>query len=434
MLWSILTILFLIHLHPVHPEKLNNNIQNDEVITLIDITSNIVKGFYKIIIKNVGVNPVESYKIELREEALVNFMNNANQKLPHETIQKSTTNCTTYMIKLDKALLLNEKYKLLINLTFLSELVPAAKHSRYNEEHSFLFKANRLFYSEYFTVKHRCILLTNPSFNRNIEVSAAYDSIGTNMLNFREEYIKPHSYDELIIMFTTPIPILKVKTLNRNIFISNFGKIMVQDQVVVENTGPKLQGPYFNNQSDYWMYTHLPSSAEDIALSDVIGTNLKTYLYENNGTKTLKFIPRYSLRQGGWKSTYTLRYNIPVYEYIFKDQTHYYIKIRAMDHILNDVLVEDADVNIILPDGASVVDVFVPLGFQRGSTTNIYTSLSVSGRPMVNLRGRHLIEEHIADVVVKYNFSLFSFLSAPFYIVFLLESILFLIILLRKYS
>ncbi|KAL3269820.1 hypothetical protein HHI36_008878 [Cryptolaemus montrouzieri] len=297
-----------------------------------------------------------------------------------------------------------------------------------------MWKGNTVFYSKYYTISYRYMFVTDPSFNKNIETSIIHDSSVKNMLIFYAQNVKPYTYKEIILKFTSPIPVFHVKRLERSIFVSHFGKIMVEDQVVVENAGPKLLGPYFNTESDYWMHTHLPASAENIKFFDIIGNNSKTYLREYEGTKTLKFIPRFSIRQGGWRSTYTLQYYVPVYEYVFRNKTDYFLKIRALDHILNDVVIEDAEVKIVLPDGATIVSVVVPSGFKKENDSNIYTSLSILGRQTVNLKGAFLLEEHINDIIIKYYYSLFSSLAAPFFIMLLLETVFFTIILWMKYS
>lgn len=199
-------------------------------------------------------------------------------------------------------------------------------------------------------------------------------------------------------------------------------------------SGPKLLGPYFNTQSDYWMFTHLPKTSKNIKFFDVLGNNSKTSVFEDETQKVLKFIPRYSLRQGGWKSSYILQYDVPIYEYVFNDGADYHLKIRALDHILNDVMIKDAEVKIVLPDGATILSVIVPPRFQKQDDTSFYTSLSVLGRRTVNLKGEMLLENHINDVIIKYHYSLFNFLSAPFFLICLIESVFFAIILCRKYS
>ncbi|XP_045473466.1 dolichyl-diphosphooligosaccharide--protein glycosyltransferase subunit 1-like [Harmonia axyridis] len=410
-----------------------NALQNVHVIQLIDITSFIVKTKYKIIFKNIGPDPIDKYIFEQVDGTVdASFTNGKNDTLSYES--KSNNNSTVFILDLNHQLQPQEEYTLKIRSIFPSKLIPATKFSKFDEEHSFLWRGNSIFYSRYPTKNYRFMFLTESTFNRNIKMSIMYDSSVRNMFIYYARNITPLQYKEIVLTFTSPMPMYRVKKLLRNIYVPQLGKILIQDQVIVQNAGPKLFGPYFNTQSDYWMYTHLPKSAENIKFFDVLGNNSKTFLHEDETHKTLKFIPRYSLRQGGWKSTYIVQYNVPIYEYVFKDVIEYYLKIRAMDHILNDVLIEDAEVKVFLPDGARLISVNIPPKFDNHYETTSYTTLSILGRCTVNLEGKMLLEEHINDVVIKYHYSPFNFLIAPFFIISTVECIFFALILWLKHS
>ncbi|XP_044754552.1 dolichyl-diphosphooligosaccharide--protein glycosyltransferase subunit 1-like [Coccinella septempunctata] len=425
--------ILLLKLQEVRGTEKENAIQNIQVIHLIDITTFIVKTKYKITFKNVGYHPTDKYVFELVDSpAFTTFTGAKNETLPYD--KSSTQNSTVYIVSLRQELLPEEEYTIKIKLIFPSKLVPSTKFSRCYDEHSFLWRGNSVFYSKYFTKSFRFLFVTDPVFNRNIQTSIMYDSSVKNMLIYYAKNVTPFQYKEILLTFTSPIPVFRVKKLFRSIYVSQFGKIQLEDQVIVENAGPQLLGPYCNTQSDYWMYTHLPKTAENIKFFDVLGNNSKTLVYEDERHKTLKFIPRYSLRQGGWKSTYILQYNVPTYEYVFRNEMEYLLKIRAIDHILNDVMVEDAEIKIVLPDGGTISSVMVPPRFEKYNDTIFHTSLSILGRCTVNLRGKILLEENINDIIIKYQYSQFNFLVAPFFLMFLVESVFFSIILWRKYS
>ena len=50
--------------------------------------------------------------------------------------------------------------------------------------------------------------------------------------------------------------------------------------------------------------------------------------------------PRFPLF-GGWKTHYVTGYNIPSYGYIFYKGDQHVLNIRRIDHILDDMLVEE---------------------------------------------------------------------------------------------
>ncbi len=63
--------------------------------------------------------------------------------------------------------------------------------------------------------------------------------------------------------------------------------------------------------------------------------------------------PRFPLF-GGWKTHYLVGYNVPSYEYLYFKGDRFALSMRLLDHIFDDMLVEDMTVKIILPEGAEV--------------------------------------------------------------------------------
>ena len=54
--------------------------------------------------------------------------------------------------------------------------------------------------------------------------------------------------------------------------------------------------------------------------------------------------PRFPLF-GGWKTHYVVGYNVPSYEYIFYKGDIHVLNMRLVDHIYDDMLVEEAEVS-----------------------------------------------------------------------------------------
>ena len=57
---------------------------------------------------------------------------------------------------------------------------------------------------------------------------------------------------------------------------------------------------------------------------------------------------------GGWKTHYFIGYNVPSYEYLFSSGEKFALNMRLVDHIFDDMLVEDMTLKVILPEGAKV--------------------------------------------------------------------------------
>ena len=67
--------------------------------------------------------------------------------------------------------------------------------------------------------------------------------------------------------------------------------------------------------------------------------------------------PRFPLF-GGWQTRYYTGYNLPSYEYLYHTGNQYLLKMRFIDHIFDDQVIERVTVKIILPEGAKYVSMF----------------------------------------------------------------------------
>lgn len=74
--------------------------------------------------------------------------------------------------------------------------------------------------------------------------------------------------------------------------------------------------------------------------------------------------------------------------------------MRLIDHIFDDMVVDDALVRIILPEGASNIEIETPYSVQRLPDTLHYTYLDTKGRPVIELRASNLVENHMQDFKV----------------------------------
>lgn len=178
--------------------------------------------------------------------------------------------------------------------------------------------------------------------------------------------------------------------------------------------GSQLKGPYEPSFAAKrpWLYTHLPASSEDIKYFDELGNNSKSEVIYYQDHITLKYQARYPLSFGGWKAPYILQYKVPTYEYLQKRKDLFYLRIRAIDHIVNDGYIEQAVVKILLPEGAVIKKINAPEWFNVSEEMH-FTDLCFFGRETAVLHGKMLMETHIADVSIIYELPDFWLLETP---------------------
>lgn len=130
----------------------------------------------------------------------------------------------------------------------------------------------------------------------------------------------------------------------------------------------------------------------------------------------LEVRPRFPLF-GGWRTHYTLGYNVPSFEYLFNSGDQYLLKIRLIDHIFDDMVIDDATIKIILPEGCTNIKLIMPYPVTRLPDQLHYTYLDTFGRPVVVFNKKNLIENHIHDFNLKYNFNKVLMIQEPLLVV-----------------
>lgn len=126
--------------------------------------------------------------------------------------------------------------------------------------------------------------------------------------------------------------------------------------------------------------------------------------------------PRFPLF-GGWRTHYTLGYNVPSFEYLFNNGENFLLKMRLVDHIYDDMVIDEVLVKIILPEGSNNIKVITPYPVSKLSYSKHFTYLDTFGRPVVEFNKRNVVESHIHDFNLKYNFPKIMMVQEPLLIV-----------------
>lgn len=92
--------------------------------------------------------------------------------------------------------------------------------------------------------------------------------------------------------------------------------------------------------------------------------------------------------------------NIQLFEFSILGD-NYLLKMRFLDHVFDDMIVDEVTTKIILPEGSDNVKLVTPYAVERLSDSLHYTYLDTKGRPVVTMRKKNLIENHIQDFKVS---------------------------------
>merc|ERR1712212_411119 len=234
------------------------------------------------------------------------------------------------------------------------------------------------------------------------------------------------SSSELIVHSENNSPMLVVSSLSRLIEVSMWGNLAIEETIDVVHRGAQLKGSFSRYEfqrensgvsSVKNFKTLLPAAAKDVYYRDDIGNISTSHMKVMDDAVELDLRPRFPLF-GGWKTHYVTGYNVPSYEYIFYKGDQHVLNMRLIDHIFDDMLVEEIEVKIILPEGVSNLELSTPYSVTRGDDTLHYTYLDTTGRTVVSLRSNKLLtESHIQDFQLGFSYPHRTMMTEPLLLV-----------------
>merc|ERR1711864_7487 len=220
----------------------------------------------------------------------------------------------------------------------------------------------------------------------------------------------PFTAGEMVIHGENNAPMLVVSNLVRVVEVSMWGNIAIEETIDVVHKGASLKGSFsryeFQRESSGVssvknFKTLLPAAAKDVYYRDDIGNISTSHMKVMDDAVELDLRPRFPLF-GGWKTHYVVGYNVPSYEYLFYKGDVHVLNMSLVDHIFDDMLVEQVELRVILPEGVSDL------------------SLDTPGRTVVSLftnPGQLLTESHIQDFQLQFSYPHMSMVREPLLLV-----------------
>jgi len=233
--------------------------------------------------------------------------------------------------------------------------------------------------------------------------------------------VGPNSAKEVSVHYENNTPFLTVTEMTRLVEVSHWGNVAVEEEIDMRHTGATLKGPF--SRYDYQrasgpdpsikaFKTVLPSAAKDVYYRDAIGNISTSNLKEVGDAVEIEIRPRFPLF-GGWKTKYTLGYNVPSYELLFISGSEYVLKIPFLDHVYDDMVVDKMTLKVILPEGVSNIQFHSPYDIDRKADEKMATYLDTFGRTVLVAEKTNLVEAHIQPIKISYRFSKLLLLQEP---------------------
>ncbi|XP_076656577.1 dolichyl-diphosphooligosaccharide--protein glycosyltransferase subunit 1 [Halictus rubicundus] len=329
---------------------------------------------------------------------------------------------TFYKIELKDPLSPGRTMSVEVVMVLSHELIPHPKEITQKEKQLVKYMGNIYLYSPYTVVK-QTTTVSLPS--RNVESYTKFKPVSQSdsMITYGPyEKLPPFSIETLNIHFENNNKFLTVVKLERSIEISHWGNIAVEEHTDLLHTGALLKGSF--SRYDYARETKsgqasiqsfdtiLPAAASDIYYRDEIGNISTSHTRIKKDSVELNLRPRFPLF-GGWKTRYIVGYNVPSYEYLFHSGDQYTLEMRLLDHVFDDMVVDELVVKIILPEGSKNIEFNLPYEATRLPDSLYYTYLDTTGRPVISITKKNLVENHIQDFKLKYTFPRILMLQEP---------------------
>lgn len=410
-------------------DVINTELVISNVDRSIDITTQIVKTTYKITLENTGKSPVKSFLFVLEQEtkkhvSFISAHTTEGKNLLKISVTKVQGHDDKLLWRIDLRDNLAPGKTVGVEVeTFLTHnLSPYPAAITQKEKQLILYNGNSYVFSPYQINKQTTTVLLG---TKNIESYSKLKPVSqsdTNIVYGPYNNIQPFSFEKLSVHYENNSPFLTVTQIERVIEVSHWGNIAIEETISLEHQGALLKGSF--SRYDYQreaqsglssvksFKTILPAAATDAYYRDEIGNISTSHMRILADSVELDLRPRFPLF-GGWKTKYTIGYNVPSYEYLYNAGDEFLLKLRIVDHIFDDMVVDDLTTKIILPEGSKDVHLRTPYPVQRLPDEKHFTYLDIVGRQVVVLKRNNLVENHIQDFELSYTFPRVLMLQEP---------------------
>jgi oligosaccharyltransferase complex subunit alpha (ribophorin I) len=238
------------------------------------------------------------------------------------------------------------------------------------------------------------------------------------------------------VHFNYDYPVLEVTKYKRIAEISHWGaNLNIEDEIHLHNAGPTLKGHFsrFQHQTQAFykrspphvltaMNLHLPAGIHNTYYYDLIGNVSTSHLRSTPSVSRNVRSPQYSVLElkprypimGGWNYSFTLGWDSPLADSGSWDAKNerYTVGVPVMT-LMPSTVITDAEVKIILPEGATDVEVFPPFPALASSISTHVTYLDTTGRPAITFEYKQLTDRHNQIIYVAYKVPVSAHLKKP---------------------
>ncbi|KAG2181145.1 hypothetical protein INT43_008727 [Umbelopsis isabellina] len=424
--------------------------KNSKIVRTVDLRNTIAREEIGIRAENIHQQPVDEYYLPFPETydekvAIITAalkQGSKEQLLVEKFGFDSERHIQLYKITFPQPIQPGESVPFSIKLVTTHTLTPnppvipqvARQHVEYNNN---MFMYNLYGADE---SKTTVVLPQNANVITFTETTENFSRNGNKLVYGPFTAIHPLIYTAFHVHYEQSKPLLAVKNLVRDVQVSQLGgNLAVEERYPLRHEGARLEKEFsrVSYQQSIGVHAHtnvlksltfhLPSSARDVYYRDDIGNVSTSNLHYEPSGAVLEIRPRYPLF-GGWNYTWFHGYNADLSEFLRynKNSGQYVLNIKFVENA-KTMTFDHVKLNIVLPEGASNVEVHAPFEFDGVTHSTHYTNLDTTGRYQLTLDKSNVVSEHEQFIQITYNYSSISHLqkplvaSAAFFLVFALS-------------
>ncbi|KAK9375313.1 Ribophorin I [Lipomyces chichibuensis] len=261
---------------------------------------------------------------------------------------------------------------------------------------------------------------------------------------------KPFAAETIQVRYEYHFPVVEVTKLERELWVSHSGgNLATEERYWITNSAAKLSETFSRlrwqasgmagerSTAIKGFSVRLRPGARDVYFTDEIGNVSTSNFRADIRDPVLDFRPRYPIF-GGWNYSFTLGWNhdlgrsLKVLSSEDSGSDTYMLRVPLLegpDNVAYDV----AEVSIILPEAANVVDIFSTYRYYEKEESLLKSHLDTIGRTVVRLTLNNIVDEHRRhELYITYTYSSASSLHKPIIVSAAIAAIFFAWIILRR--
>jgi len=333
-----------------------------------------------------------------------------------------------YSVNFTKPLTSGASSILVVNLVFTHRLEPHPAQVAQDENQYLRYTDSVYFFSSYKVLSQTTTVKTGSSKIESHTDVPPVKARGQQITYGPYTDIPSFASKPFTVHFLSNQALLTVTKLIREIEVSHWGNVAIEEYYYLQHNGAKLTGHF--SRYDYQRNPNgaqtvvrsikqvLPLYAEDIYYRDEIGNISTSNVFANKQNLTLELTPRFPLF-GGWKTDFYMGYNLRLNKVLGYDYNlgKFVLNTTILPRFEEEIVFDEVETRVIVPEGASGLELRAPFEVDAQRNEQRYTYLDTSGRPVLVFTKRNMVSEHVQDFQVAYYFSSSSVMREPFILV-----------------